>query len=225
VATQFTPAIVPPVAERWPVWRMFGALGERLGLDVLGRGLTADTATDESLLRATAERSRGGADAVFAARHGVVDSGAVFGWVRRLLPDGRWRLAPEPLVAQLAETALPTHEELQLIAHRQLGTMNSQLRNLADTAVMVDPALADELGGDGTEVEVRVAGRVVSGIVRGDARILPGVVTIPHGWAAPNVSELTSADDDIDALTGMVRQSALPAEIRPVGAQLDNPLR
>ena len=68
VATQFTPAMVAPVAERWPVWRMFAALGERLGLDVLGGGLTAETATDEPLLRPLAERSRGGADAVFAAR-------------------------------------------------------------------------------------------------------------------------------------------------------------
>ena len=102
VATQFTPAIVAPVAERWPVWRMFAGLGERLGLDVLGGGLTADTATDEALLRPLADRSRGGADAVFAARNGVVDSGAVFGWVRRILPGGRWRLAPRPLVDQLA---------------------------------------------------------------------------------------------------------------------------
>jgi anaerobic selenocysteine-containing dehydrogenase len=223
VATQFTPAMVPPVAERSPVWRMFSALGERLGYDVLGGGLTSETATDELLLQRLAERSRGGADAVFAARHGVVDSGAVFGWVRRLLPDGRWRLAPEALVAQLAE-AVPTAthqqmEQLQLIAHRQLGTMNSQLRNLTDTAVMVAPARAAELGGDGTEVEVRVGDRIVSGTVRGDERIPPGVVSIPHGWSAPNVSELTSAENDIDPLTGMVRQSAIPAEIRPAKPQ------
>ena len=81
VATQFTPAMVAPVAERWPVWRMFASLGERLGLDVLGGGLTSAVATDELLLRPLAERSRGGADAVFAARHGIVESGAVFGWV------------------------------------------------------------------------------------------------------------------------------------------------
>jgi anaerobic selenocysteine-containing dehydrogenase len=215
VATQFTPALVPPVADRWPIWRMFGALGERLGIEVLGRGVAADTATDESLLRPVAERSRGGADAVFAARRGVVDSGAVFGWVRRLLPEGRWRLAPEPLLAQLAEAEPAAPQQLQLIAHRQLRTMNSQLRELTDTAVMVSPSRAVDLGGDGTEVEVRVAGRVVSGTVRGDARIPQGVVAIPHGWAAPNVSELTSADADVDPLTGMVRQSAIPAEIRP----------
>jgi anaerobic selenocysteine-containing dehydrogenase len=219
VATQFTPAIVPPVAERRPLWGMFGALGERLGFDVLGAGLTAETATDELLLRRIAERSRGGGDAVFAARHGVVDSGAVFGWVRGLLPEGRWRLAPQALVAQLAEavtTAVhePT-EQLQLIAHRQLRTMNSQLRNLTDTAVMVAPARAAELGGDGTKVEVRVGDRIISGTVRGDERIPAGVVSIPHGWSAPNVSELTSAETDIDQLTGMVRQSAIPADIRP----------
>jgi anaerobic selenocysteine-containing dehydrogenase len=219
VATQFTPAMVPPGAERWPVWRMFGALGERLGFDVLGRGLTSETATDESLLRPLAERSRGGADAVFAARRGVVDSGAVFGWVHRLLPDGGWRLAPEPLLTQLAEAEPIPPAQLQLIAHRQLRTMNSQLRHLTETAVMVDPTRAAELGGDGTEVEVRVAGRVVSGTVRGDERLPPGIVTIPHGWSAPNVSELTSAENDIDPLTGMVRQSAIPAEIRPLKAR------
>jgi anaerobic selenocysteine-containing dehydrogenase len=218
VATQFTAAMVAPVAERRPLWQMFGALGERLGFDVLGGGLTSETATDELLLRRIAERSRGGAEVVFAARHGVVDSGAIFGWVRGLLPDGRWRLAPQALVTQLAE-AIPTAapgpvEQLQLIAHRQLRTMNSQLRNLTDTAVMVAPGQAAELGGDGTRVEVRVAGRVVSGVVRGDPRIPPGVMSIPHGWAAPNVSELTSAQADIDPLTGMVRQSAIPAEIR-----------
>ena len=32
--------------------------------------------------------------------------------------------------------------------------MNSQLRDLADTAVVVAPTQAAELGGDGTEVEV-----------------------------------------------------------------------
>ncbi len=227
VATQFTPAMVPAGADRWPVWRMFGALGERLGLavlgrDVLGHELTSDTATDESLLRPIAARSRGGAEEVFAARHGVVDSGAVFGWVRRLLPAGGWRLAPTPMLAQLAETIMASvpspPRQLQLIAHRQLGTMNSQLRELADTAVMVAPAQAVELGGDGVEVEVRVAGRVLSGTVRGDACIPPGVVTIPHGWSALNVSELTSADEDIDPLTGMVTQSAIPVEIRPVTA-------
>ncbi len=219
VATQFTPAMVTPVAERRPVWQMFGGLGERLGWDVLGGGLTCESATDELLLRRIAERSRGGADTVFAARRGVVDSGAVFGWVRRLLPEGRWRLAPTALLAQLAEAVPQPVEQLQLIAHRQLRTMNSQLRDLTNTAVMVAPARAAELGGDGTKVEVLVGGRVVCGILRSDERIPQGAVSIPHGWSTLNVSELTSVDDDIDPLTGMVRQSAIPVEIRAAERQ------
>jgi anaerobic selenocysteine-containing dehydrogenase len=215
VATQFTPAMVPPAAERWPVWRMFGELGERLGLDVLGGGLTAATATDEKLLLPLAKRSRGGTDAVFAARSGVVASGAVFGWVRGLLPGGRWRLAPAPLVEQLAAAVAPVPGQLQLIAHRQLGTMNSQLRELAEGVISVHPARAAELGGDGTEVEVRAAAGSARGIVRGDEHLSPDTVTIPHGWPAPNVSGLTSVEDDIDPLTGMVRQSAIPVDIRP----------
>ena len=221
VATQFTPALVAPVAERWPVWRMFAEVGERLGLDVLGGGLTADSATDEALLRPLAERSRGGADNVFAARHGVVDSGAIFGWPRQILPEGRWRLAPSQLVSQLAEAHVSElgasgPASLQLIAHRQLRTMNSQLRNLAETAVLVHVSQAEALGGDGTEVEVRTIGRSVRGIVKGDEHVPPGAVTIPHGWSTPNVSELTSAESDIDPLTGMVWQSAIPVEIRAV---------
>jgi anaerobic selenocysteine-containing dehydrogenase len=211
VATQFTPAVVPRVAERWPVWRMFAALGERLGLDVLGGGLTSGTATDEALLRPLAERSRGGAEEVFAARAGVVDSGAVFGWVRRILPGGRWRLAPEPLLAQLdAALAAPVVGGMQLIAQRQLRTMNSQLRELADVAVLVHPSIAAELG---EVAEVRSAAGSVVGPVRGDDRVPPGAVAIPHGWSHPNVSGLTDGDD-LDPLTGMVHQTAVPVEIR-----------
>jgi anaerobic selenocysteine-containing dehydrogenase len=221
VATQFTPAMVPPVADRWPVWRMFAALGERLGLDVLGGGLTSATATDEALLRPLAARSRGGAHAVFAARSGVVHSGAVFGWVRRILPGGTWQLAPQPLVAQLADTQPSRPGEMYLLAHRQLHTMNSQLRKLAHTAVLVHPVEAATLGGDGAEVEVCASSRVVTGTLCSDVRMPRGAVAIPHGWPAPNVSGLTSADQDIDPLTGMVRQTAIPVRIQPVSRTAD----
>ncbi len=213
VATQFTPAMVEPVGDRWPVWRMFGVLGERLGLDVLGRGLTPATATDELLIRSLAASSRGGADAVLAARHGIVHRGAVFGWIRSILPSGRWQLAPTALVAQLAACVPPPSGPFLLIAHRQLRTMNSQLRTLAEVAIHVHPGALADLGGDGAEVEVRSAHGAVRGTVRGDERMPPGAVTIPHGWCSPNVSGLTSADVEVDPLTGMVTQSAIPVEI------------
>lgn len=223
VATQFTPAMVPPAAERWPVWRMFAALGERLGLDVLGGGQTSATASDESLLAPLAARSRGGMDAVFGARHGVVHSGAVFGWVRSILPGGRWQLAPPPLVTQLrAQLAAPPAapaspaRALQLIAHRQLRTMNSQLRELTSAAVFVSAADAADAGGDGAIVEVRTAHGSSTGVLRVDERVPRGVVALPHGWPEPDASALTSADVDVDPLTGMVRQSAIPVTLHAV---------
>ena len=68
VATQYTPAVLPVGADRKTVWRMFAELATRLDLDVLPRGVSLDGATDESLLAQVASRSRGGTDAVFAAR-------------------------------------------------------------------------------------------------------------------------------------------------------------
>ena len=50
------------------------------------------------------ERSAGGAEVLLGSPSGVVASGAVFGWVHeRVLPEGGWRLAPAPLMAQLAD--------------------------------------------------------------------------------------------------------------------------
>jgi hypothetical protein len=36
---------------------------------------------------------------------------------------------------------------------------------------------------------------------------------LPHGWSMANVSLLTS-DTDVDRLTGMVVQTAIPVELR-----------
>ena len=58
VATQYTAAVVQPVAERRPMWRIFAELGERLGLALLPRGLRADQATDDDVLAPMAARGR-----------------------------------------------------------------------------------------------------------------------------------------------------------------------
>jgi anaerobic selenocysteine-containing dehydrogenase len=108
---------------------------------------------------------------------------------------------------------------MQLIAHRQLGTMNSQLRELEETSVLVHPSIAANLGGDGAGVEVRGAHGSITGVVRSDDRLGCDAVAIPHGWPAPNVSALTSADRDIDPLTGMVRQSAIAVVIQPLASR------
>ena len=238
VAAQYTPAIVEPVAERRPIWWMVGSLAERLGLSALPRGVTVAGATDEHLLRPLLERSVGGADLLLGSPSGVVASGPVTGWVHeRVLPEEGWRLAPAPLIAQLRE-ALDSVAQAQaeaeagdggeaprdglvLVPHRQLRTMNSQLRDIsaaggavASVTVVVHPTVAADLGPDGTAVEVVSAHGSVTGRLRADERLHRGALAIAHGWANPNVSALTSAEADVDPLTGMVRQGGVPVTIR-----------
>ncbi len=51
---QSTRAVVPPLADRRPVWWMFASLARRMGGDTLG-GADPDTLTDDDLLRRTAQ--------------------------------------------------------------------------------------------------------------------------------------------------------------------------
>ncbi len=174
------------------------------------------------------ERSAGGLEAMTDGRSGVVASGAVFGWVHeRVLPDGRWRVAPEPLLEQLAThlEALSTTpaDSLVLVPHRQLRTMNSQLRDITapgsrreSVAVLVHPSTARAVGPDGCRVEVRSPWGSLTGTLRADDRLHPSAVAVAHGWGECNVSALTSADDGIDPLTGMVLQSGVPVTLRHV---------
>jgi anaerobic selenocysteine-containing dehydrogenase len=225
VATQYTPAVVPPAAQRRPVWQIFAGLGARLGVDVLPRGLSLDDATDDALIASLAARSRGGADVVFGARAGTVHSEAIFGWVtERVLPEGRWRLAPAPLLRQLAELeSAAATEGLVLVPQRRLRMMNSQLRGVAaaggrveHVALAMHPDDAAARGiEDATEVQLTsiVTGGTVHAIVSIDDRIRAGTVSLPHGWDDVNVAALTSATTGVDPLTGMVWQSGIPVSV------------
>jgi hypothetical protein len=117
--------------------RRAGCIAGRVGPT---QGIDLADATDETLIERIGQGSRGGADALFAARHGTVHSGAVFGWViDRVLPDHRWRVAPAPLIELLtAVENARADETLVLIPHRQLRKMNSQLRDVAAPGGRVD---------------------------------------------------------------------------------------
>ena len=219
IGAQYTPAVVAPAAQRRLVWQIFDDLARTLGKSVLPRGVDASTATDEALLAELTLKARD-PRAVWDDRHGVIHSGPIYGWVtERVLPGGRWRLAPPPLADQLAAADL-AGPPLALIPHRQLRTMNSQLRDtaapggkLADVAVVVNPVDAERLGlTDGQPSTVSTPIGSVTGVTRVDPALRAGACTITHGWAEPNVSVLTSAER-VDPLTGMVTQSGLPVAI------------
>ncbi len=162
LAAQYTPAVVPVGADRRPSWWPLAALGERLGTPILPEGMSPDSATDDDLLRL---RIRPAARATFdelkAAPSALVDDDRSLGWVERnILPDGRWNLAPEPLLAQLAEVA--DVAPLVLIPRRLWRRVNSYGRDLPSVLerdpanILIHPADAAAAGVvDGGQVRRR----------------------------------------------------------------------
>jgi len=237
VASQHTAAVVAPGAERRPLWWSMAALGQRLGIATLPSGIQLETCTDDDLLAAYSRRARRPLEELRATDGVLVDEGPVRGWVEQgVLPEGRWRLAPTVLVAQLTSlTSLTSHASLvegpplpaaatlEMIPRRQLRTMNSQLRDAAAPggrtergAVQLHPDDAGRLGiADGSAVLVASASGETAGTAVLDDSLRPGVVSVPHGWTDPHVGALTSATRGVDPLTGMVLQSGVPVTVRP----------
>src|SRR5438552_7022036 len=91
VSAQRTAAVVAPIAERRTLFDILQDLGERLGLARLENPMARYESRIPSLQQ----------PGVF-----VADPPRVKGWVHeRVLPDGRWRVAPAPLVDQLGQWA------------------------------------------------------------------------------------------------------------------------
>ncbi len=234
VASQHTAAVVPPGAERKPLWWIAARLGEHLGHRLLPNDLELDDTTDDALLDAYSGRGRLPLDALREAPTAVVAEGPVRGWVHeRVLPEGRWRLAPRALVDDLARvSALPiasveahngAGDELTLVPRRLLRTLNSQLRDtqvrggrVEVATVLLHPtdALARMIS-DGDLVRVHSATGEVFAAASVDPAIREGVVSLPHGFAEPAVGRLTSGAVDTDPMTGMVRLSGLRVRVTP----------
>ncbi len=216
LAAQYTPPVVPVGADRRPGWWPLAALAERLGVSILPEGLALADATDDDLLRLRVRSSaRATFDELKAAPSALVDEDRSLGWVERnILPDGRWNLAPEPLLAQLEQVAEPP--PLVLIPRRQWRRVNSYGRDLPSVLarepadILVHPDDAEAAGvADGGQVCVESAFGRLDGVVRVDGSIRRGAVAIPHGLAAPNVSTLLSATENVDPLTGMPTYSGV----------------
>ncbi|MBI3184395.1 MAG: molybdopterin-dependent oxidoreductase [Myxococcales bacterium] len=220
VFTQHTRAVVPPRGQRRATWWSFGHLGRLMGMDPMPRGLDPDQATDDDLLGAMTGLSRVPFEGVRAAQGPVILSGADYDWVHRyLLPEGRWRLAPRPLVEQLQAIRPPSGLVLQ--NRRQPGHTNSLFVDPEgprrdQPLVHIHPADAAEAGIRGGEV-VRVASPHGSllGVALVDEDIRRGAVSIPHGHAGTNVQQLTSPREGIDPLTGMVLHVGVPLSLEP----------
>ncbi len=163
------------------------------------------------------------------------------------LPDalrtasGRIELAPEPLVADVArlrDSLRPRGEdELVLIGRRHLRSNNSWMHNLPvlvkgkpRCTLHVNPADAERLALlDGEQAEVRSRTGALVAAVEVTDTIMPGVVSLPHGWGhdAPGTGMRVAADhagtnsnllaDELltDPLSGNAVLNGIPVALAP----------
>jgi anaerobic selenocysteine-containing dehydrogenase len=184
--------------------------------------------------------------ALEAAPHGID-----LGPLKPRLPDalrtasGKIELAPaqlvddvERLLASLRAGGAGEAERLVLVGRRQLRSNNSWMHNLPvlvkgkpRCTLQVHPADAERyLLVDGEPAELRSrTGAVVAQVEVTDA-IMPGVVSLPHGWghdvpgtqqriasANPGTNSNILADDLlVDRLSGNAVLNGIPVELAPV---------
>jgi anaerobic selenocysteine-containing dehydrogenase len=156
-------------------------------------------------------------------------------------PSGKVELAPDGIVSDLerlrASLERGRNGDMVLIGRRQLRSNNSWMHNLPalvkgkDRCTLhVHPDDAERLGLDdgGRALVSSAAGRIVAPVELTDA-IMPGVVSIPHGWGhdAPGVrmrvasehagvnSNVLADETQIDPVSGNAVLNGIPVEIAP----------
>jgi anaerobic selenocysteine-containing dehydrogenase len=177
--------------------------------------------------------------------------GIDLGPLKQRLPDalrtasGMIELAPEPLVADVArlEQAIaraPQDGELVLVGRRHLRSNNSWMHNLpllvsgpeqCTLHVHPDDAARHELI-DGDAAEVRSRTGTVHAQVQITDAIMPGVVSLPHGWGhdaagaelrvaaehAGTNSNILADEQLLDPLSGNAVLNGIPVQLAPVRA-------
>ncbi|MGI5186100.1 molybdopterin-dependent oxidoreductase [Dactylosporangium sp. CA-152071] len=153
-----------------------------------------------------------------------------------MTPSGRVELAPPALVADVDRLRRKLDEppaEFLLIGRRQLRSNNSWLHNVPSLVggsnqctLHVHPDDVARLGLNGQAVVGSAVGELTVPVVANDA-IMPGVVSLPHGWghagstqsvaarhSGVNANTLTDASI-VDVLSGNAVFNGVPVTVRP----------
>jgi anaerobic selenocysteine-containing dehydrogenase len=162
-------------------------------------------------------------------------------------PSGKIELAPEAILADVPRLRGALERErnggLVLVGRRQLRSNNSWMHNLPALVkgkdrctLQVHPADADRLGlaDGGRAVVSSTSGRIEAPVEVTDG-IMPGVVSIPHGWGhgAPGSrmrvagehsgvnSNVLADESQIDPLSGNAVLNGIPVEVRAAVAEAE----
>jgi anaerobic selenocysteine-containing dehydrogenase len=163
-------------------------------------------------------------------------------------PSGKIELAPEPIVADLdrlrAAMARARNGGMVLIGRRQLRSNNSWMHNLPALVkgkerctLHVHPDDAHRLGlVDGGRAVLRSAAGSLEAPVELTEDIMPGVVSMPHGWGHDaggarmsvasehaGVNSNVLADESmVEPLSGNAVLNGIPVEVAPASDGLEH---
>jgi anaerobic selenocysteine-containing dehydrogenase len=154
-------------------------------------------------------------------------------------PSGMVELAPDALVEDVSRLVAsldrPANGGFVLIGRRHLRSNNSWMHNLnvlvkgkPRCTLQVHPDDAARLGLNGSAKVSSRAGAVIVPVEVTDA-VMPGVVSLPHGWghdmpglrtevaqANAGVNSNVLADEDLmDPLSGNAVLNGIPVEVAP----------
>ena len=213
---QATPAIVEPGADRRPVWWMFAALSRAMGRE-LPESVDPSDLTDADYLRGVLAHSQLDADDVFAAGPRGVDTPVEHGWVRsELLPDGRWSIAPAPLLDRLAAYHDPVPAPFVLAPRREMAWSNSVAYGAGASAPVVRVNATALPASHGTGAPLVTLGtdhgNVTAAFVT-DPTLRDGVISMSHGHVDANPGHLTSGHAAVDRLTAMPLVAGLEVRV------------
>jgi anaerobic selenocysteine-containing dehydrogenase len=160
-------------------------------------------------------------------------------------PSGRIELAPEEIVADVERLQGALARELNgglvLIGRRQLRSNNSWMHNLPALVKGKDRCTLHVHPDDAGRLAIEDGGRAVVSSASGEIEvpvevtdgIMPGVVSIPHGWGhdAPGVkmrvagdhagvnSNVLASESQVDPLSGNAVLNGIPVEVRAAVAE------
>lgn len=180
------------------------------------------------------------------AAEGGIDLGPMTSRIPEVLrtPSGKVELAPQMLIADLkrADADLARNApELVIVGRRQLHSNNSWMHNLPVLAkslvptALVNPGDAARLGlEDGGKARIGQGDRAVEVEVEVTDEMMPGVVSLPHGWGhgqAGSRMEVAAANPGAnlnqlmdegrrDPLSGNSVLSGVEVQMEPVGSML-----
>ena len=252
LAVHNTAKYSPPLFEKEPEqrhdWQIFQALTERLSGQP-GNGMQPQSMLDFALRAGPYQLSL---KQLAEAPHGI-DLGPLQPCLpeRLFTPGKKIPLAPEIFVQDITrltkeienwKTATESHFPLLLTGRRQLRSNNSWMHNSyrlvkgrERCTLLIHPEDARKAGiEDGQEVKVASSVGAIQIIVEISSEMMPGVVSIPHGWGhrrdgvqmgvaqshpGASINDLTE-NSRIDELTGNAAFSGVPVWVGPPGNNL-----